>query len=161
MGRNTRRDPMTTGSEQAKLDSTKSALHPDCIVCSSANIKGLKIDFKAVEEGKVESKFVCEEKFEGYPGMMHGGIIASILDGAMGNCMFAFGKATVTVEMTTRYRLPVVIGTEATVSARLIRNSHPLYILEAQIEQDSKIRATAKGKFYYQPQLEKHMKPDF
>ena len=67
--------------------------------------------------------------------------------------MFACGQATVTVEMTTRFRHPVVTGQEATVSARITRSSHPLYLLEAEIIQDGKVKATAKGKYYDQPKL--------
>jgi acyl-coenzyme A thioesterase PaaI-like protein len=43
----------------------------------------------------VRATFECDHTFEGYPGMVHGGVISSILDGAMGNCMFAHGLATV------------------------------------------------------------------
>ncbi len=133
------------------FDSTRTAAHPGCIVCSAANPKGMHLTFELAQDGKVQSTFECEEKFEGYPGMMHGGIISSILDGAMGNCMFAHGQTTVTVEMKIRFRHPVMIGANATVWAKLTRTSHPLYLLEAQIIQDEKIKATAEGKYYYQP----------
>ncbi len=127
-------------------------LHPGCVVCSSTNSKGLHLSFD-LDDGRVESTFRCEECFEGYPGMMHGGVISSILDGAMGNCMFAHGKATVTAEMNIKFRHPVKIGQEAVVSARITRVSHPLYLLEAKIVQDGKVKATARGKYYDQPKL--------
>lgn len=111
------------------------------------------MEFDIDDNGSVQATFQCDETFEGYPGMMHGGVISSILDGAMGNCMFARGLATVTVEMTTRFRHPVVIGQEAIVSARISRSSHPLYLLDAEITQNGKIKATAKGKYYDQPKL--------
>ena len=109
--------------------------------------------FDVDDDGGIQASFQCDNTFEGYPGMVHGGIIASILDGAMGNCMFAHGLATVTVEMTTKFRHPVLTGKEATVSARIVLHSHPRYILEAEIVQDEKLKATAKGKFYNQQQL--------
>ena len=71
----------------------------------------------------------------------------------MGHCIFARGQAAVTVEMVTRFRHPVVIHQEASVSARIERSSHPLYILEAQIVQAGQVKATATGKFLDQPQL--------
>jgi acyl-CoA thioesterase FadM len=55
--------------------------------------------------------------------------------------------------MTTKFRHPVLTGREATVSAILTRVSHPLYLLEAEIVQDGQVKATAKGKFYDQPDL--------
>lgn len=144
---------MNGNTNQEKLDNTRDIAHPRCVVCSSANMKGLNMQFNVIEEGKVESTFLCEDKLEGYPGMMHGGVISSVLDGAMGNCMFACGKTAVTIEMTVRFRHPVVIGKHATVSAKLTRASSPLYLLEAQITQNDEIRATAKGKFYHLPNL--------
>ena len=128
-------------------------VHPRCVVCSSANARGLYLKCDVDDDGSVKATFQCDESFEGYPGILHGGVISSILDGAMGNCMFACGRATVTVEMTTRFRHPVVTGREATVSARITRVSHPLYLLEAEIVQDGKVKATANGKYYDQPKL--------
>jgi len=133
--------------------SMRDCVHPRCVVCSSANAKGLNLTFDVADDGSVTATFQCDEAFEGYPGILHGGVISSILDGAMGNCMFARGLATVTVEMTTRFRHPVVIGQEAVVSARITRYSHPLYLLEAEIIQEGKVKATAKGKYYDKPKL--------
>jgi len=128
-------------------------VHPKCVVCSFGNGHGLHLEFDIADDGSVTAAFQCDEAFEGYPGMLHGGVISSILDGAMGNCMFACGQAAVTVEMTTKFRHPVTTYSQATVSARIIRISHPLYLLEAEIVQDGKLKATAKGKYYDQPKL--------
>jgi len=122
-------------------------------VCSFGNGNGLHLEFDATDDGSVTATFQCDEAFEGYPGMLHGGVISLILDGAMGNCMFARGRATVTVEMTTKFRHPVVTGQQATVSARITRASHPLYLLEAEVIQDGKVKVAAKGKYYDQPKL--------
>ena len=138
---------------QNTVANIRNRVHPKCVVCSSANTKGLHLHFDVADDGSVKADFQCDEAFEGYPGVLHGGVISSILDGAMGNCMFARGQAAVTVEMTTRFRHPVTTYSQATVSARIIRTSHPLYLLEAEIIQDGEIKATAKGKFYDQPDL--------
>ena len=61
--------------------------------------------------------------------------------------------ATVTVEMNTKFRHPVLTGRQATVSAKVTRVSHPLYLLEARIIQEDQTKATATGKFYNQPNL--------
>jgi uncharacterized protein (TIGR00369 family) len=136
---------------QNTVANIRNLVHPKCVVCSFGN--GLHLEFDAANDGGVTATFQCDEAFDGYPGMLHGGVISSILDGAMGNCMFARGRATVTVEMTTRFRHPVVTGREAAVSARITRVSHPLYLLEAEIIQDGKVKATANGKYYDQPKL--------
>ena len=138
---------------QNTVANIRNCVHPRCVVCSSANARGLYVKFDVADDGSVEATFQCDESFEGYPGILHGGVISSILDGAMGNCMFARGQATVTVEMTTKFRHLIVTGREATVSAKITRVSHPLYLLEAEIIQDGKVKATANGKYYDQPKL--------
>ena len=144
---------MTTKTVQNSVVNICNQVHSKCVVCGFANGNGLHLEFDTANDGSVIATFQCDETFEGYPGMLHGGIISSILDGAMGNCMFAHGQATVTIEMTTKFRYPIVTGQEATVSARITQDSHPLYLLEAEIIQDGKVKAIAKGKYYDQPKL--------
>ena len=128
-------------------------VHPNCVVCSSTNNKGLHLEFVSSNGGGITATFQCDEAFEGYPSVLHGGVISLILDGAMGHCMFARGQAAVTAEMTIRFRHPVVTNQEATVSARIARSSHPLYRLEAEIIQAGQVKVTAKAKFLDHPQL--------
>ena len=144
---------MTIEAAHKTVADIRNLVHPKCVVCSFGNENGLHLEFDVADDRSVTATFQCDETFEGYPGILHGGVISSILDGAMGNCMFARGLATVTVEMTTRFRHPVVIGQEATVSARITRYSHPLYLLEAEITQNDKVKATSEGKYYDQPKL--------
>lgn len=132
-------------------------VHPECVACSVANDKGFHLKFEVADDGSVMASFQCTKALEGYPGILHGGVISTILDGAMGHCMFARGQTTVTVEMTTRFRHPVKTGREATVQARITRSSHPLYLLEAEIIQGGEVMVTAKSKFYDQPELQKNI----
>ena len=135
------------------LNNIRDQVHPKCIICSLTNANGLHLKFDVDDNGSVKTDFQCNDVFEGYPGILHGGIISSILDGAMCNCMFARGKAAVTAEMTTKFRHPVAICRNATVSARITRFLRLLYLLEAEIIQDGEVKVTAKGKFYDQPDL--------
>lgn len=144
---------MSIETQQNTTTNICNRVHPNCVVCSSTNSKGLHLEFVSTNNGGITATFQCDEAFEGYPGVLHGGVISSILDGAMGHCMFARGQAVVTFEMTTRFRYPVVTNQEATVSARITQSSHPLYILEAEILQAGQVKATAKSKFLDQPRL--------
>jgi uncharacterized protein (TIGR00369 family) len=128
-------------------------VHPNCIVCGAANAKGLQLQFEATDDESARAVFKCDRTYEGYTGILHGGIISSILDGAMGNCMFRRGLTAVTVEMILKFKYPVKTEKEATVTARITRIAHPLYLLEAEIIQDDKIKATARAKFYDRPEL--------
>ena len=136
-----------------KLNRIRNQVHPQCIACSLTNRNGLHLKFDVADDKSVKADFQYNKVFEGYPGILHGGIISSILDSAMCNCMFARGKAAVTAEMTIKFQHPVATCRKATVSARIIQFSHSLYLLEAEIIQNGEVKVTTKGKFYNQPAL--------
>jgi uncharacterized protein (TIGR00369 family) len=144
---------MSVKAVQNMISDISESVHLNCFVCGSQNISGLHLKYSANEDGSVEAEFQCDECYEGYLGILHGGVIASVLDGAMGNCMFAHGRATMTVEMLTRFRHPILTGRVTVVTARIKQNAHPLYLLEAEIIQEGRVKATAKGKYYDQPKL--------
>lgn len=51
-----------------------------CFVCGLENPIGLRLSFYELEEGVVETEFIAGEQFQGYPGVLHGGVTASVLD---------------------------------------------------------------------------------
>lgn len=144
----------TNSKKKQALVQTRRRTHPHCAVCNLANDNGLKIEYLFDDRTQgVTATFFGQTCHEGYPGILHGGVISAIFDGAMGNCLFALGKTAVTVEITTRFRHPVVLYEEAVVNARINRESYPVYCLEAEIVQGGQVKATAQGKFYDQPDL--------
>ncbi len=138
---------MITDLAQTELQQMRAQTHSNCVVCSPANARSLCLEFTASDDGSVQACFDCDESFEGYAGMLHGGVIASLLDGAMTNCMFAYGVPAVTVELTTRFRRPVLVGEIATVRAWIERCLTPLYQLKAEVSQNGHLKANASGKF--------------
>lgn len=60
--------------------------------------------FYLAPDGAVEASFACNKVFQGYPATLHGGIISGLLDGAMTNCLFAHGHASMTAEINIRFR---------------------------------------------------------
>ena len=121
--------------------------HPQCFVCGRKNHGGLGLKFKLLDNGVVETEFDCVESLEGYEDILHGGIISSLLDGAMTHRLFANGVMALTAELLVRFRHKVNTGTPLKIQAWITHNSHPLYVLESQIIQDEIIKVTGKGKF--------------
>jgi uncharacterized protein (TIGR00369 family) len=125
----------------------RDSMHPNCVLCGLANGRSLRLHFTVCDDGSVSALFGCHDVFEGYAGQLHGGVITSLLDGAMTNCLFARGISAVTAELNVRFRHPVVSGESATVRAWVERSSSPLHVLRAEIVQADKVRAAALGKF--------------
>lgn len=122
-------------------------VHPYCFVCSGSNPMGLALRYHAQPDGRVAAMFLGNCALEGYAGLLHGGVIAALLDGAMTNWLFAWGIAGLTVELKVRYHAGVAAAEAATVRAWLEDNSHGLYQLRAELTQGSAVKASATGKF--------------
>lgn len=136
---------------QQQLLEMRGRHHETCPVCSTLNSCGLNAEFLVCEDGRVETSVICGKTNEGYEGFVHGGVIASLLDGAMTNCLFSLGIAAVTGEMTTRMLRPVPPQEPVVVRAWLEKNRAPLYVLTAEISHNGHISARAKGKFVRKP----------
>ena len=108
---------MITEFAQSGLQQTWAQAHSDCVVCSLSHRRGLCLKFAKHDDGGVQTDFNCDQAFESYKGILHGGVTTSLLDGAMTNCMFAHGIPAVTAELTVRFRHPVVIKEVAIVRA--------------------------------------------
>jgi len=105
------------------------------------------LDFSALPDGSVTADFMCKFMFEGYKGFLHGGVMASLLDCAMTNCLFAHQVAAFTAEFNIKYRRPVRCGRKVTITARLNKSCAPLYYMESALIQDGQIAVTATAKF--------------
>jgi len=125
----------------------RSISHANCVVCSSRNKHGLGLNFKSLPDGGVEAMFDCNQSFEGYQNVLHGGITSALLDGAMTNCMFAHGIHAVTAELNIKFRYPVVCCQSVIARAWITRSSSKLHLLKAEISQNGQIMATGTGKF--------------
>lgn len=132
---------------QDLLERTRQAAHPRCVVCGRASECGFGLRFSPREDGSVEARLECREAFQGYEGILHGGITSAVLDGAMTNCLFAHGIVAMTGEMTVRFRHPVQVGAPVTVRARIARSQRPLHVVEAELIQDGRVHAKGVGKF--------------
>lgn len=108
---------------------------------------GLALRYSLQPDGSVAASFLGSCALEGYSGLLHGGVIAALLDGAMTNCLFAHGLSALTVELKVRYHASVVSAEEVVVRASLESESHGLYELRAELKQGDTIKASAIGKF--------------
>ena len=134
--------------EQARAEDggSAAALHRGCFACGLGE-DGLGLTFRRSGDDAVSAEWSCKEKYRSYPGIVHGGIVATILDSAMTNCLLVRGIPAVTAEMHIEYLRPLRVGETVTVSALLVRARPPLFILSARIGHGGQVTARATGKF--------------
>lgn len=110
-------------SEGAKTLSDTITLAPNpknkCFGCGGDNPGGMKLTFEQDNVNrKIVGRFVLGERYQGGAGNGHGGIIAVLLDEAMGKvCRFREVKA-VTAELAIEYLKPVNVQQEIIVEGR-------------------------------------------
>jgi uncharacterized protein (TIGR00369 family) len=94
-----------------------------CFACGPANPEGMRLKFYFDEERRrAYCKFRLPRKYQGPPGHAHGGIIATILDEAMGKVNKLRSVVALTSEMQVEYLKPVPLGKS------LIAEGHERYV---------------------------------
>ena len=92
-----------------------------CFGCGRHNPIGLHLLFE--RDGQdVVARYTPRREDSGFPGVMHGGIAALLLDEAMGWAMYADHVFAVTARMETRFRQPIELDRPLTVHGRITRS---------------------------------------
>jgi uncharacterized protein (TIGR00369 family) len=108
-----------------------------CFGCGPHNAHGLRLVFRERGDGRVECLYTAPAHLAGAPGVIHGGIQATLLDEAMGHAIHAGERDesldVVTVDLRLRYRRPAPTGTALAVSGRLVRVDGRDYHVEGEI----------------------------
>ena len=137
---------VTAPTEGRRRDAQQHA-HPHCFACGDRQAGGLGLAFRVQPDGGVAADWHCPAEFQGFDGILHGGLIATLMDSAMVHALFARGVVARTAELSVRYRHPVRADNPAHVVARLCSQTGPLYCLKAEVYQAGAVRASAQGKF--------------
>jgi uncharacterized protein (TIGR00369 family) len=121
----------------------------NCFVCGQDNPNGMRLKFVLDEERQT---FVCRfrlsKRYTGPPGHCHGGIIASILDDAMGKVNKIHQVVALTREMTVEYLKPVPLNKSLRVEGREVSVQGRIHINTAEIFNDKdEVLARSRGTF--------------
>jgi acyl-coenzyme A thioesterase PaaI-like protein len=85
-----------------------------CFICGLKNPVGLHLHIYETEPGVVESTYIAPEHFQGYPGVLHGGIVGAILDELCGRSQMGSNpmepRFMFTARLEVKYRRNVPIG---------------------------------------------------
>lgn len=128
--------------------------HPNskmCFVCGIDNAFGLKSTFYELEDQQLMAVFKPAEEHQGYPGRLHGGIAATILDETIGRSIMVAGSDDVwgvTIDFSLKYRKPVPLGEELRVFGRVTSEKKRYFLAEGEIIlADGTIAVTGQGKY--------------
>lgn len=120
-----------------------------CFGCGGANARGMKLAFEQDDTARcIRGRFRLGDEYSGGPGFLHGGIIALLLDEAMGKVNLFRAVRAVTAELKIEYLRPVPVGQEIVVEAREVEaNGRNLYH-EGEVRSASgELLARGRGRF--------------
>lgn len=116
-----------------------------CFVCGPDNPIGLRLRFEREGEG-VRAEFTPSELHVGYEGLVHGGILAALIDDALANVWFTKGEEAVTAKIEVRFRQEVRPGEPLIVVAQPTGSRGGLMTGRAQVRRpDGDVVADGTG----------------
>ncbi len=120
-----------------------------CFACGKDNPEGMRLKFTYDEDG---DHFVCRfrlgKRYTGPPGHAHGGVIATVLDEAMGKVNKLRHVVALTSQITVQYLKPVPLNRPLRVESREVRVRGRRHINMAEIlNRDGEVLARSQGTF--------------
>jgi uncharacterized protein (TIGR00369 family) len=118
-----------------------------CFACGANNPKGLHLSFRTIGDEHV-TEFVPTAEYQGFTGIVHGGILATLLDEAMGRYLWQEGHHAVTAELKVSLHRPAYIGQRLRVAGRICEVRGRRILCTARAERDDgTLVASAEAKF--------------
>ncbi len=130
-----------------------------CFVCGSRNEAGLQLNIVS-GDGEARAEFQPDARWEGYPGVVHGGVLSAVFDDLMFHAIYSvIRQAAVTASIEVRFRLPARIGARLYCCVRVgepgAQGYGRLVDVEGEIrDQEKRLIATAKSKYIIMSQAQ-------
>lgn len=104
-----------------------------CIVCGPDHPRGLRIRYELDPSGTVTADWTPTSEWEGFQGIVHGGIVSTVLDEAMSKAVVASRCEALTGELRVRFRRHVEAGEELRIRAWIVECRKRLITAEATL----------------------------
>lgn len=121
-----------------------------CFVCGPANPHGLHLHFDC-RDGVSEATFSPPAYLQGWPGVLHGGIVTTLLDEALAYAAWHAGLQGMTARLEVRLRQPAPLERPLTVRGWVEHRSARAVRARAELLEGGKVLAEASGTVYRVP----------
>ena len=125
-----------------------------CFVCGLKNEYGLKTAFYELENGQLAAVFTTAEEHQSYPGRLHGGVAAAVLDETIGRAVMMGDDDCwgVTIDLQVSYKKPLPLGEALMVVGRITKDSSRIFEGTGEVYlKNGEIAVTAHGKYLKMP----------
>jgi acyl-coenzyme A thioesterase PaaI-like protein len=119
-----------------------------CFICGKRNPIGLKVEFDVDKNGlQISGIFTPGRAHQGYRGIMHGGLVAALLDEAMVKLLWEAGIPAVSASLEIKLAKPVMIGEPVVIKGEVNSQKGRVILTSARLEDgEGNVLAEANGK---------------
>jgi len=110
------------------------SIESSCFACSPNNPRGLRLNFVQNEQNEATAEWTPDKTLEGFPGIIHGGILTTVLDESMAKAVIAAGADALTAELRIRLRQHVAPGQTVHVRGWIASRNRRMIQTEATLE---------------------------
>jgi uncharacterized protein (TIGR00369 family) len=121
-----------------------------CFACGRENKEGLQLEFTYPPgNGKAETRFTPSDKYQGWQGFVHGGILVTLLDEVMAKAAAQAGFRVLTGEITAKFKQPACVAEPLRCEAQVENvRKKIVYASAAVFKEDGTIVAQATSKMF-------------
>lgn len=127
-----------------------------CFVCGQSNPIGLHLEFQYDrEKSRASGRATFGEEHQGWDGVVHGGILAAVLDDVMAHAILTTNNLAITTHISVTYRDAVQVGEEVLLEGvvtelrpRVARARGVIYSLAEDGSGEMIVRCQAEGTYY-------------
>lgn len=119
-----------------------------CFVCGLKNVNGLRVKFFNDGVKACRAEVTIDERFQGFPGIAHGGIVASLLDEILGRAGLSGNpdRLMYTAKLEVKYRQQVPLNQPLTLRGRIDKDRGRIVTASGELyDADGKALAEAVG----------------
>lgn len=125
-----------------------------CVVCGRENALSIQANFYELEDGRSYCRFTARPEHASYPGRMHGGMVAAVMDEVIGRAIHIAHpeQVGVTVQFDLTYRKAAPIGVELQAVGRITKDTPRIFEGEGELLlPDGSVAVSAFGRYVKMP----------
>lgn len=103
-----------------------------CFACGMENKRGLCIEWNVAKKATF-AEFVPKKEYQGWKNIVHGGILATLLDEAMTRLAWIVCGGAMTAEMSVRFVRPAIVGEKIYIFGEIVSENRKLVHMKASL----------------------------
>jgi len=121
-----------------------------CFACGTLNPIGLRMEV-AYREGKAISRLAVRREFQGWKNIVHGGVVATILDEIMAHAVTHYAGKAVTTTLQITYRIPMHVGQEIQAEGYIVQRKSRGALAKGEIRRvdNEEVLATSESRLVF------------